>query len=310
MRFTLSFFLCISLFGIHAQDTLNFTKTEIIYGRKDGMALTMLKLSPKKESNGKAIINVVSGNWISNYGMLERFVNISKIFINSGYTVFVTMHGSQPRYTIPDEIADLKRAIRFIRYNAKDYHIDGNRIGITGESSGGHLSLMAGLSDDKVDTASKDPVNHISSRVQAVAVFFPPTDFLDWGNQSVNILSYKPELAKAGVAAAFDFKEWNDNLKVYIPITDSQTRVQIERQISPIYSVTSDDPPVLIIHGDADPIVPLQQSEIIIKKLNEAGVPNKLIIKKGGGHGWKYKEMGDKEVEEKNFVDWFDKYLK
>ncbi len=72
----------------------------------------------------------------------------------------------------------MKRAVRFIRYNAKEYHIDPAHIGITGASSGGHLSLMTGLSDDKIDTASKDPVNLVSSRVQAVAVFYPPTDFL------------------------------------------------------------------------------------------------------------------------------------
>lgn len=287
-----------------AQDSLNFTKTEIIYGRKDGMALTMFMLSPKEHANGKAIISVVSGNWVSSYSYANNFVNSAKIYIDRGYTVFTVIHGSQPRYAIPNEVADIKRAVRFIRYNANNYHVDGSHLGITGASSGGHLSLMVGLSDDKIDSVSKDPVDHVSSRVQAVAVFFPPTDFLNWGQQQMNISNFQAALAVAGVAGAFDFKVWNDTLKLY-QTAKSEMRLEIAKQISPIYFVTPDDPPVLIIHGDADKTVPLQQSESIIKKLKEANVPNNFIIKNGGGHGWK-----NRDVEEKNFVDWFDKYLK
>ena len=305
MKYVLIFILSlIYQQSITAQDSLNLNKTEIIYGRKDGMALTMFMLAPKEYANGKAIISVVSGNWISSYTNANRFVNTAKIYIDRGYTVFTVIHGSQPRYAIPDEIADLKRAVRFIRYNSNNYHIDGNHIGITGESSGGHLSLMVGLSDEKIDTTSKDPINHVSSRVQAVAVFFPPTDFLNWGQQNINVLNFQAALASAGLSAAFDFKEWNDTAKIYQSV-NSDKRLEIVKQISPIYYVTPDDPPVLIVHGDADKTVPFQQSESIIKKLKDANVPNRFIIKNGGGHGWK-----NKEVEEKNFVDWFDKYLR
>ena len=306
MKLIAFFILLLSCFceSLSAQDSLNFTKTEIIYGRKDGMALTMIMLVPKNNTNGKGIINVVSGNWVSSYNNAVSFATRSKIYIDRGYTVFVVMHGSQPRYTIPNEITDIKRAVRFIRYNSGNYHIDGNHLGITGTSSGGHLSLMVGLSDDKIDSASKDPVDHLSSRVQAVAVFFPPTDFLNWGQQQMNLSNFQAALAAAGVAGAFDFKVWNDTVKLYQTV-NPEMRLEIAKQISPIYFVTPDDPPVLIIHGDADKTVPLQQSETIIKKLKEANVPNEFIIKNGGGHGWK-----NREVEEKNFVAWFDKYLK
>jgi acetyl esterase/lipase len=265
----------------------------------------MLMLSPKRNTKGKAIISVVSGNWFSSYNLSARFVTSAKIYIDRGYTVFAVMHGSQPRYTIPNEIDDLKRAVRFIRYNANEYHIDGNFIGITGASSGGHLSLMVGLSDDKIDTASKDPVNRISSRVQAVAVFYPPTDFFNWGQQNANIIKGKAALAFAGVASAFEFKEWNDTTKTYQVFTDTVKIFQIAKQVSPVYAVSAGDPPVLIIHGDADKTVPIQQSEIIIQKLKETHIQNQFIVKKDGGHGWK-----NQDVEEKNFVDWFDKYLK
>jgi acetyl esterase/lipase len=300
----LAVFLCFFKSSV-AQDTLNYTKTEIIYGRKDGMALTMLRLAPNKSTNAKAVISVVSGNWVSSYNYANNLVNRAKVYTDKGYNIFVVMHGSQPRYTIPDEVTDLKRAVRFIRYNAKEYHIDPSHIGITGASSGGHLSLMVGLTDDKIDAASKDPVDNVSSRVQAVAVFYPPTDFLNWGQLNTTLTSAKPILVAAGVASAFEFKEWSDSTRTFRIIENAEKVNQIVKQNSPLYAVSSDDPPVLIIHGDADRTVPLQQSESIIKQLEKSNIPNRLIIKKGGGHGW-----SNSSLDEQNFVDWFDKYLK
>jgi acetyl esterase/lipase len=303
--FTLSIFLFFSFIHcLTAQDTLSYTTNEIIYGRKDGMALTMIRVVPKNKPNGKGIISVVSGNWISSYENAFRFINRSKVYLDNGYTVFAVMHGSQPRYTIPEEISDIKRAVRFIRFNSKDLSIDGKKLGITGSSSGGHLSLMVGLSDDKIDTSSKDPVDRVSSRVQAVAVFYPPVDFLNWGQDKMDLSKLQAALAIAGVAAAFDFKEWDSTSRLYKQVTP-ESKLEIARRVSPIYHVTPDDPPVFLIHGDADRTVPVQQSLILSKKLKEINVPNELIIKKDGGHSWR-----NREIEEKNFLDWFDKYLR
>jgi acetyl esterase/lipase len=301
-------FLVISIaisIGASASDSLNFSKTEIIYGRKDGMALTMTMLAPKQNSNAKAIISVLSGNWISSERMREGFAERSQMYLDAGYTVFGVMVCSQPRYTIPDEIVDLKRAVRFIRYNAKEYGIDAAKIGITGSSSGGHLSLAVATADNVTDTKSNDPVDKVSSRVQAIAVFYPPTDFINFGGPNPTEKINQAGLVFTKLAAAFDFKVWNDTTATMVSITDMQKRIAIAKQISPINSVTSDDPPVIIIHGDKDVLVPKQQSESIIAKFKEVQVPCNLIIKEGGGHGWR-----NREVEEKNFVDWFDKYLK
>jgi dipeptidyl aminopeptidase/acylaminoacyl peptidase len=108
-----------------------------------------------------------------------------------------------------------------------------------------------------------------------------------------------------GVTAAFDFKKWNDTTRTYTSVTNTEAKLNIAKENSPIYAVSPDDPPVLIVHGDADRVVPIQQSESIIKKFGEAKVPNNFIIKKGGAHGWR-----NPETELKSFVDWFDKYLK
>lgn len=287
---------------LHAQDSLSYTQTEIIYGRKDGMALTLIKLAPKKQSKHRGIITVVSGNWVSNYGMLPGFIRHAINYVNSGYTMFLVMHGSQPRYAINDETEDLRRAVRFVRFNAKEYNIDPAHIGITGYSSGGHLALMTALADDNINAAAKDSVDRVSARVQAAAVFYPPTDFMNWG--SSNTTPDKNTLIKFGVASAFDFKTLSTATGMYEHIASPDSILAITKKVSPIMLVSKDDPPVSIIHGDKDRVVPLQQSESIIEKLKAAGVPNELFIKAGADHGWP-----NSEIEEKRFIAWFDKYL-
>lgn len=279
-----------------AQDSLKYVKSELIYGRKDGMALTMTMISPKQQANGKAIIYVLSGNWVSSERMLDAFPKASGLYIDAGYTVFGVMVGCQPRYAIPDEIIDLKRAVRFVRYNAKQYGIDPDHIGITGSSSGGHLSLMIATADDIADTRSFDPVDKVSARVQAVAVFYPPTDFLNYGKPNSFSQVSQAGLALMGVAGAFDFKVWNDTTRTYVPVTSMEKKMQIAKDISPVNFVTSDDPPVFIIYGNKDIVVPTQQSESIIAKFKEAKVPCEFMIKDGGGHGWRNREVEEKTL--------------
>ena len=173
--------------SLRAADDPAFTRKEdVIYGRKFGTALTMDVFTPARNANGAAVIFVVSGGWFSAHENVNT--GLAAGFAKRGYTVFEVVHGSQPRFTIQDAVADLNLAVRFIRYHAKDYGIDPDRIGITGGSAGGHLSLMQGTAGDAGDPKAKDPVDRVSSRVQAVACFFPPTDFLNWGEPGKDIL--------------------------------------------------------------------------------------------------------------------------
>lgn len=303
IKYFLSILWVCCFLSIKAQDTSHFTQTEIIYGRKDGMALTMMKLTPKKLVKGKAIVKVISGNWKSGYDRFSRALTESTGFLEAGYTVFAVLHSSQPRYTIVDQVADLKRAVRFIRYYAKEYNIDPEYIGITGSSSGGHLSLMIATAED-IPESSPDPINQVSAKVQAAVVFFPPTDFLNYGKQ--NTLTYINDrmLTMAGVAAAFDFKFWNDTTQTYSSVKELSKKADIARQVSPANFVTADDPPVLFFHGDKDFLVPVQQSQLMIDNYKKVNVPSELIIRKDAGHGWKLDG-----IEEKKILDWFNKYL-
>jgi len=269
------------------------------------MGLTLVCIKPKAKPNGKAIISVQSGSWFSSYNGIEINTTETEQYLKKGYTVFTVMHGSQPRFAIPDAVSDIKRAVRYIRYHAGKFNIDPDRIGITGISAGGHLSLVVATADDKINATAPDPVDRVSSRVQAIAVLFPPTDLLNWGGAGFNFVNAKPILIANGTWGAIEFRVYNDKTNLFEEVTDTTARNKIGKEISPVNFVSSDDPPVFIMHGDADPTVPLQQSQSIIAKFIEAGVPNRFVMKKGGRHN-----PVDMNPEWQEFVDWFDKYLK
>ncbi|MBM4071426.1 MAG: alpha/beta hydrolase [Planctomycetes bacterium] len=279
----------------------NLRRTEdVIYDRKFGTALTMDVFTPTKHANGAAIVWAVSGGWFSSHQAISPI--FVQEFIKRGYTVFAVVHRSQPKFTIPDAIAAMTRAVRFIRHNAQKFKIDPERIGITGGSAGGHLSLMIGMAGDKGNPRATDAVERAASRVQAVACFYPPTDFLNYGEKGRVVLGNG---VLANFKAPFAFQEFDPKSRSFEPITDEKKILEIGKQISPVYHVTPDDAPALIIHGDADKLVPIQQAQLIIGKLNEAKVPCKLVVREGKAHGWP-NLLNDLTI----FGDWFDVHLK
>jgi acetyl esterase/lipase len=273
---------------------------DVIYGRKFGTALTFDVFRPAKEANGLGIVSVVSGGWYSSHDSIN--LGFIRPFTDRGYTVFAVVHGSQPKFTIPEVIGDMNRAVRFIRHHAKDYGVDPDRLGICGASAGGHLSLMQGTAGDKGNPSATDLVEREPSRVAAVACFFPPTDFLNYGKAGEDAIGRG---ILKDFAAPFDFHDFDPNRKKFAEVTDEAKIVDLGRSISPINHVSADDPPTLIIHGDADRLVPIQQAEIIVEKLKGAGVEAKLVTKPGAGHGW-----GGIEKDVATLADWFDAHLK
>ncbi|MBO0700422.1 MAG: alpha/beta hydrolase [Zavarzinella sp.] len=273
---------------------------DVIYGRKFGMALTMDVYVPKEKRNGAGIIYAVSGGWFSAKQVVPPVVYDE--FLRRGYAVFAVTHGSQPRFTIPEVLEDMHRAVRYIRHNSWRYGVDPNRLGMAGGSAGGHLSLMQGCAPKEGNPRASDPVERESSKVEAVACFFPPTDFLNYGKPGEEALGNG---VLVNFKAPFDFVEFDQKSRSFIHITDSDRRREIGKQISPAYHVSGKAPPTLIIHGDADTLVPIQQAKLIIEKLKEAKVPCELVVKKGGLHGW---PGMDKDF--RILAEWFDKYLK
>ncbi|MFO0889397.1 MAG: alpha/beta hydrolase [Isosphaeraceae bacterium] len=275
-------------------------KEDVVYGRKYGTALTMDVFTPSRNPRGIGLILAVSGGFFS----AHENINLAFIrpFTDRGFTVFAVVHGSQPRFTVPEIVQDMNRAVRYIRHHAGEYGIDRDRLGIYGGSAGGHLSLMVGTAGAAGDPNAKDPVDRESSRVQAVACFFPPTDLLNFGKPGREMIRATDHLPP--FRAAFDYRELDRQSMLWVPITDPQRLREITRDISPINFVTPDDPPTLIIHGDQDRLVELQQSQLIADKFRKTGVEGKLVVKKGAAHGWP-----GLEKDLNLFADWFEQHL-
>lgn len=280
--------LSLTIFSLALISSAQQHLVDVIYGHKSGVALTMDVFEPANP-NGIGVIWMVSGGWTSSQSSINP--GLAQAFTDRGMTVFEVVHGSQPKFQIPEILQDIQRAVRFIRTNAEKYRVDPMRLGISGASSGGHLSLMQAAYGGPGNPDAKDPVDRASSEVEAVACFFPPVDMMNWG--------------KTGAKATA-----NPLLRVFWPafgINEKTPPEAIEKMghdFSPIYGVTAKMPPTFVMHGDKDFLVPLQQSQLLMDKLQELGVPHELVIKVGGSHSWP--DIGN---DLSKLADWFAKYL-
>jgi acetyl esterase/lipase len=282
-----------------AENPLYLLQSDIVYGRKDGLARTLDIFTPRAGGNQRGLLFCVSAGWFSAHQSINSQFFFE--FLRRGYTVFAVVHGSQPKYTIPEIICDMHRAVRFVRHHAGKFGVDPNRLGIFGGSAGGHLSLMQATHGLSGQADATDPVERQSSFVQAAACFFPPTDFLNYGQPGENALGRG---VLNNFRAPFDFRELDTRVNVFVPITDEHRVLEVGRQISPVYHVTPDDAPVFIVHGDADKLVPLQQAQRMVEVCREAKVPCELVIKPDAAHGWP-----DLSKDLVLFADWFDRHL-
>jgi acetyl esterase/lipase len=257
---------------------------DVVYGHKDGMALTFDVLKPKANANGAAVIFMVSGGWVSNYSPPQRTAEQFKDLLNKGFTVIPVRHGSSPKYLIPEIVADVRRAVRYIRFNAKQWGVDANRLGVFGGSAGGHLSLVLGTASDNGEPAAKEEFLKESDRVAAVVAYFPPVDL-------------RP-LAR-GLNAQKDGG-----------VLDRFPALNFEKEkaadYSPIVHVSADDPPTLLIHGDKDDLVPIKNSQVIHEAFQKQNVKTDFITIPGGGHGFRGE---DAKRASAAMVAWFEETL-
>lgn len=260
----------------------------VVYGERHGRPLTMDILRPA-HPNGLGVALMVSGGWKSGTNSFRPFMVAP--LIRRGYTVFAICHVSQPDATVMEIYDDVSRGVRFVRHHAAEYGIDPKRLGVTGGSAGGHLSLMLATRGGPGPADAKDPVDRESSAVQAVAIFFPVTDLLNLGHSTENP-------GDGGPPKSF--------VKAFGPqSTNLPTWKVIGREMSPIYHITSNLPPVRIIQGGADTLTPPEQSEWFRDRALAQGRTVELIIRPGKQHGW-LGMLWDIRL----LADWFDQYLR
>ena len=257
---------------------------DVVYGHKDGLALTFDVVKPKAKANGAAVIFMVSGGWVSSYSPPQQAAVRFRDLLDKGFTVIPVRHGSSPKYFIPEIVSDVRRAIRFIRHNAKQWGVDPNRLGVFGASAGGHLSLVLGTASDTGDPAAKEEFMKESNRVASVVAYFPPVDLRSI-TRGVNP-PQNPDRPDRFPALNFDKAKAPD--------------------YSPILFVSPDDPPTLLIHGDKDDLVPISNSQRIYDAFQQSKVKTQFITIEGAGHGFR---GDDGKRATAAMVSWFEETL-
>jgi acetyl esterase/lipase len=273
-----------------AQESLPYEqKMDVVFGEIHGTGLLMDIFVPKGKPNGLGVVDVVSGAWHSDRGKIREhaMAQMYTVLCGHGYTVFAVRPGSITRYTASEMAQNIRTGIRYAKEHAAEYGIDPARLGLTGASAGGHLALLVAVTPEDGQPGAKNPLARHDTRVKAVSVFFPPTDFLDWNGQPAPTEIVGRLLFVGGPAGHTE-----DEVK------------ERARAASPALLVKPTSVPFLIFHGDADPLVPLQQSKEMVEAIKAAGGSAELIIKKGGGHPW-FTIFEEVEVMAK----WFDEHL-
>jgi acetyl esterase/lipase len=238
---------------------------DVVYGHKDGLAMTFDVIKPKASANGAAVIFMVSGGWVSNYNPPQQTATRFKDLLDKGFTLIAVRHGGSPKYLIPEIVSDVRRAVRFIRHNAKQWGVDPNRLGVFGGSAGGHLALVLGTASDNGDPNAKEDFMKESDRVASVVAYFPPVDLRPLARG----LNPQPNGGTLDRFPALNFEK------------------EKAPDYSPIVHVSPDDPPTLLIHGDKDKLVPVNNSKVIHEAFQKNNVKTQLIIIEGAEHGFR-----------------------
>ena len=176
----------------------------------------------------------------------------------AGYAVVGVSIRSSSQAKFPAQLHDIKAAIRFLRANAAKYGLDANHVAIIGDSSGGWTSAMAAVTGDAPDMEGTVGTTGVSSAVQAAVAFYPPTNFAAMDTYA---------LRKCEGAACHDSEQSPESQLVGCAIQSCPDKV---RAASPMTYLTPSDPPMLILHGDSDQLVPHNQGEQLYMALNKA----------------------------------------
>jgi acetyl esterase/lipase len=264
-----------------AADDVKITP-DVVYGHKFGLAMTMDVYTPENDQNGTGVLFMVSGGWYSRWTNPESVLRLFQPMLDAGFTVFAVRHGSSPKFSIPEVVSDVRRSVRFVRKNAEKYGVDPERLGVCGMSAGGHLSLVLGTTADTDPPEANDPLAGVSSRVQAVVAYVPPTD--------LRIMVW----------------DATDSLPAYRQFPALDLDVEEAAKYSPLLFVTPDDAPTLLVVGQKDELVPVKHSQDILAAFKENNVPAELALFEESGHGF---SPADLEEAMRRHVAWFTKYL-
>ena len=264
-----------------AQDIV--VENDVEYSNPDNQHLLLDLARPKADGPFPAVLCIHGGGFRA--GDRHGYDGLIKQLAERGYVAATVEYRLAPKYQFPAAVYDVKAAVRWMRANAAKYHVDPNRIGVTGGSAGGHLVHFLGVTGDvkmfEGDGGNPDQ----SSRVACVVSYFGPSDFTKSYGKSVDAAEVLPLFLGGNL--------------------DQQRQRHI--QSSPLYWVTPNAAPTLAIHGTKDNYVAYEQAVWIVDRLLAAGVEAELLTLDGAGHGFQGEDA--KRADEAMFA-FFDRHLK
>jgi len=266
----------------------------VAYGMYSGLALSMDVYYPEKP-NGYGVIFIHGSGWSSDVDLDARPLKdgaqtqiYGQPLVKAGYTVFAINHRAAPRFRYPAQVEDAQRAVRFVRHYARKFGINPDRIGAVGGSSGGHLVSMLGVLDGKGVPEDKSPVNRESAKVQCVVARAAPSDLVIMGRERERVIGL---------------------FGIPLPQETQASEYRQFVEASPVTHISPEDPPFLLLHGDADKTVPFHQSEVMETALLKAGVKVKLVRVPGGGHGPRFDGAQNPPDYIGEMIRWLDQNL-
>ena len=204
-------------------------------------------------------------------------------------SLFYRLSGDSP---FPADIEDCKCAIRFLRANAAKYGIDPDRVGVAGASAGGHLAELVATADQSAGLEGNGGWQNVSSKVQAASAYYGVSDF---------------------TVGATQFQHHTGLVVLKLFRGTEKDKPELYRKASPIFYVSKDDPPLLLVHGEKDDLVPFDQSVRMAEAYRRAALAVEFIAVKNAGHD--FEQVGDAPVSpsveaiRQRTIDFFERNL-
>jgi acetyl esterase/lipase len=242
------------------------TFRDCVYARVDGRDLLLDLYLPEGRTASLPVIVWIHGGA---FRMGDKENPRAARMVERGYAVASINYRLSQEAIFPAQVHDCKAAVRWLRAHAAQYHLDPDRIGAWGESAGGYLAAMLGTADNVPELEGTEGNLEHSSRAQAVCDFFGPTDFLRMNDTPGTMDHDAPDSPESQLIGA--------------PI---QEHPDLVARANPITYIGPETPPFLIVHGDADYTVLLNQSQFLYRALRIAGLDATFHIVEGAGHGF------------------------
>ncbi len=258
-------------------------KKDLVFRKVGGRDLKLDLHLPSTKGPHPVALVIHGGGWRRGGRRSINAMALARLLNRDGIAGASIDYRHAPRFTHPAQIEDCRRAVQYLRANAKRLGLDGERVMACGASAGGHLAALLGAQQDFSDPKSEDPVSRESTRPDLVLSFFGPMD-----------LSADEEATNSwGIRMVQDFLGVKDR---------SERSVKIARGASPVYQLQPGAPPFLFVHGTKDRLVPLSQSYRMAKVLDRAKVLNMVLEVPGGGHGdFTFRLAGSKPGKEPGY---------